>query len=93
MIIVGYYEFIKLKNFNITEDYINHLKLSQKVFLVPQMVKNSTTVQETWVQFLGWENPLEEGMATCPVFLPGESPWTEEPGMLQSMGSQRVRHD
>ena len=45
----------------------------------------------------GWEDPLEEGMATqywqsTPVFLPGESPWTEEPGGLQSMGSQRVEH-
>ena len=37
--------------------------------------------------------PLEEGMATTPVFLPGESPWTEEPGGIQSMGSQRVRQD
>jgi len=36
---------------------------------------------------------MEEGMATFPVFLPGESPWTEEPGRLQSMGSQRVGHD
>ena len=44
---------------------------------------------ETWVQSLGWEDPLEEGMVT----LPGESPWTEEPGGLQSMGSQRVGHD
>ena len=38
-------------------------------------------------------NPLEEGMATIPVFLPGEFPWTEMPGGLQSIGSQRVRHD
>ena len=42
---------------------------------------------------LGWEDPLEEGMATPPVFLPGESPWTEEPGRLQSMRLQRVPHD
>ena len=42
---------------------------------------------------LGWEDSLEEGMATTPVFLPGESPWTEEPVGLQSMGSQRVGHD
>ena len=42
---------------------------------------------------LGWEDPLEEGVAPTPVFLPGESPWTEEPGGLQSMGSQRVRND
>ena len=50
-------------------------------------------MQETWVQSLGQEDPLEEGMATTPVFLPGESPWTEEPGKLQSMGLQRVGHD
>ena len=45
-----------------------------------------------WVRSLGWEDPLEEGMATTPVFLPGEFPWTEVPGGLQSIGSQRVRH-
>ena len=42
---------------------------------------------------IGWEDLLEEGMATTPAFLPRESPWTEEPGGLQSMGLQRVRHD
>ena len=42
---------------------------------------------------LGWEDPLEEEMAPTPVFLPGESPWTEEPGGLQSTGSQIVRHN
>ena len=41
---------------------------------------------------LGWDDPLEEGLAT-PVFLPGESPWTEEPGGLQSLMSQRAGHD
>ena len=61
--------------------------------LVAQVVKNPPAVKETWVRSLGWEDPLEEGMATDSVFLPGESPWTEEPDGLQSMGSQRVRHD
>ena len=56
-------------------------------------VKNLPVMQETCVQSLGWEDPLEEGMQPTPVFLPGESPWTEEPGGLQSMGSQRVKHD
>ena len=42
---------------------------------------------------LCWEDPLEEGMATHSSFLPGESPWTEEPGGLQSTGSERVGHD
>ena len=45
------------------------------------------------VQFLAWEDPLEEGMATHPSILAWRIPWTEELGGLQSMGSQRVRHD
>ena len=53
-----------------------------------QMVKNLPAMRETWVPSLGWEDPLEEGMATHSVFLPGESPWTEEPGGLQSTASQ-----
>ena len=44
------------------------------VFLVAQTVKNLPTVRETWVQSLGWDDPLEEGMATHSIFLPGESP-------------------
>ena len=56
--------------------------------LVAQMVKNPPAMQETRVRSLGWEDPLEEGMATPPVFLPGESPWIEEPGGTQSMGLQ-----
>ena len=58
-----------------------------------QTVKNPTAMQETWVQSLGWEDPLEEGMATHSSILAWKIPWTEEPGRLQSMGSQRVRHD
>ena len=50
------------------------------------MVKNPPAMWETRVQSLGWEDPLEEGKATLPVPLPGESPWTEEPGRLQSTG-------
>ena len=46
------------------------------------MIKNPPAMRETWVQSLGWEDSLEEGMATTPVFLPEESPWTEEPGRL-----------
>ena len=63
--------------------------------LVAQTGKNWPAMWETRVRSLGWEDPLEEGMAwqPSPVFLPGESPWTEEPGGLQPMGSQRVRHD
>jgi len=57
------------------------------------MVKNPPAMQETWVQSLGWEDSLEEGMAPTPVFLPGASLWTEEPDGLQSTRSQRARHD
>ena len=51
-------------------------------FPCAQLVKNLPAMQETWVQPLGWEDPLEEGMATTPVFFPEKSPWTEEPGRL-----------
>ena len=50
-------------------------------------------MQETWVQSLGREDPLEKEMATHSNVLAWRIPWTEEPGKLQSMGSQRVRHD
>ena len=57
------------------------------------MVKNLPAMQESWVQSLGQEDPLEMGMATHSSILAWRIPWTEEPGGLQSMGSQRVRHD
>ena len=57
-----------------------------------QMVKNLPAMQETQVWFLGREDPLEEEMATHSTIL-ALIPWTEEPGRLQSMGSQRVGHD
>ena len=58
--------------------------------LVLQMVKNLPAMQETWVRFLGQEDPLEKGMATHSSILAWRIPWTEEPGGLQSVGSQRV---
>ena len=61
--------------------------------LVTQMVKNLPTIQEIWVWSLGWENPQEGKMATLSSILAWRIPWTEEPGRLQSMGSQRVRHN
>ena len=61
--------------------------------LVAQMVKNLPTIQETWVRSLGWEDTLEKGMATHANILAWRIPGTEEPDRLQSMGSQRVRHD
>ena len=61
--------------------------------LMAQMVKNLRTMQETQVQSLGWEEPLEKGMATKSSILAWRIQWTEEPGGLQSVGSQRVRHN
>ena len=58
-----------------------------------QMVKNLPAMQETQVQFLGWEDPLEKGMATHSNILARRIPWTEEPGVLQSMWWQRVGHN
>ena len=60
---------------------------------VAQMVKNLPAIQETQVQSLGWEDPLEKGMETHSSVLAWRIPWTEEPGGLQSIGSQRVRHN
>ena len=57
------------------------------------MVKNLLAMWETWVQSLGWEAPLEEGMATHSSILAWRIPRTEEPGGQQSMGSQRVGHN
>ena len=61
--------------------------------LVAQTVKHPPTMQETQVQSLGWEDLLEKEMATHSSILAWKIPWTEKPGSLQSMGSQRVGHD
>ena len=61
-------------------------------FLMAQLIKNLPAMRETWVQSLGWEDSLEEGMATHSSILAWRIPWTEEPGGIQSMGSQRVSH-
>ena len=61
--------------------------------LVAQMVKHLPTMQETWVQALGLEDPLEKEMATHSSTLAWKIPWVEEHGRLQSMGSQSVGHD
>ena len=57
------------------------------------MVKNLPVMQEMWVRSLGWEDLLMKGMSTLSSILAWRMPWTEEPGRLQSMGSQRVGHD
>ena len=61
--------------------------------LVAQMVKHLPAMPETWVRFLGWEDPLEKEMAIHSSTLAWKIPWTEEPDRLQSTGSQRVGHD
>ena len=63
------------------------------VSLVVQMIKNLPAMQETWIRSPGWEDPLEEGMATHSIILAWGTPSTEEPGRLQSMGSHRVGHN
>ena len=60
--------------------------------LVAQTVKNPPAMQETWARPLGWEDPLEEGMANHSSILAWRIPWTQEPGRLQSMGLKRVRY-
>ena len=63
------------------------------VSLVAQKVKNLPAIRETSVRSLDWEDPLEKGLATLSSILACRIPWTEEPGGLQSLGSQRVGHD
>ena len=58
-----------------------------------QMVKQPPTMWETWVQSLGWKDPVEKEMATYSSILAWKIPWTEEPGGLQSTGPERVGHD
>ena len=61
--------------------------------MVAQMVKHLSTMRETRVQSLGWEDPLENKMAIHSRTIAWKIPWTGEPGRLQPMGSQRVGHD
>ena len=78
---------------------VNSLQLTIKVLdhhmasPVAQLVKSLPAMQETWVRFLGQEDPLEKGMATHSSILVWRIPWAEETGGLKSMGSQRVGHD
>ena len=73
---------------------ICHLPLWRlRAYLVAQRLKRVPPMQETWVQSLGQEDPLEKEMVTHSSILAWRIPWMEEPGRLQSMGSQRVGHD
>ena len=62
-------------------------------YLVAQMVKRLSTMWETWVQSLSWEDPLEKEMVIHSSTIAWKIPWTEEPGRLQSIRLQRVRRD
>ena len=75
--------------------YRGHLLCSafQITYLVAQTVKRLSTMRETGVQSLGWEDPLEKEMEIHSSTIVWKVPWIEEPGRLQSMGSKRVGHD
>ena len=84
---------------SISRRYLSKLihSMSNCIFVrasqVAQMVKNLPEMQGTWVQSLSWEDPLEKGMATHSSIPARRIPWTEKPGGLQSLGSQRVWQD
>ena len=68
-------------------------EIKRCLLLVSQRLKHLPAMQETWVRSRGWEDPVEKEMATHSSILAWRIPWVEEPGGLQSTGSQRVRHD
>ena len=76
-----------------TQDNIKRRQFDKSTSLVIHLVKNLPAMQETQVQPLSGEDPLEKEMATHSSILAWKVPWTEEPGKLPSMGSQRIRHD
>ena len=87
-------DFLALTSRNLSYIYLLNKRYAKRnTSLVAQRVKRLLTTWETWVQSLGWEDPLEKEMATQSSILAWKIPWTEEPGRLQSMGSQRVGHD
>ena len=78
---------------SVNTDYLVWICYCTRHSLVAQTVKSLPVMQDTQVQSLGWEDALEKGVATPSSVLAWRTPWTEEPGGLQSMGSQRIRHD
>ena len=69
------------------------MRFALEIKPIVHTVKNQLVMRETWVQSLDWEDPLEKGTATHSSILAWRIPWTEEPGVLQSMESLRVRYD
>ena len=80
-----------LENFStiLGSGYIRKQYIDFRTSLMAQTVKNPPAMWETWVRSLGWEDPLEKEMAIHTSFLAWEFPWAEEPGGLESMGSQK----
>ena len=81
------------ESITLTFQGIREMTHMEKIAMVAQMAKNLPAMQETWVQSSGQEDPLEKKMETNSSILAWRIPWTEEPGGLQSTGSQRVGHD
>ena len=88
----GWFQF-NIYNKQIPKAFIFRGYVIARTPLVVQTVKNLPAMQENWVQPLGWEDPLEKGLAMHSSLLAWEVPWTEEPDRLQSRGSQRAGHD
>jgi len=76
-----------------TQDNIKRRQFDKSTSLAVHLVKHLPAMQETQVQSMNGEDPLEKEMATQSSILAWKIPWTEEPGKLQSTGSQRIRHD
>ena len=92
---LSFYMCLQIKNFEQQWNFeliLTHY-VSLWASLVAQNVKNLPAMRETWIWCLGWEDPLEKGTATHSNILAWGIPWTEEPGGLQPMGSQRVGHN
>ena len=77
----------------VAQSCLTHFSTNTTASLIAQSVKNLPAIWETQVQSMGWEDPLEKEMANHSSTLAWKILWTEEPGRLQSMGSQRVGHD
>ena len=93
--VISSHQVAKYWNFSInpSNEYSRLISFRIWASLVAQRVKHLPAVLETWIRSLGWEDPLEKEMATHSSILAWRIPWTEEPGRLQSIVLQRVRHD
>ena len=90
--LIVYFTSLSIRQFKPETQFFGWIS-SNKGGFANSPVSKESAMQETWVRFLGWEDTLEKEMATHSSILTWRIPWTEEPGRLQSMGLQRVRHD